>query len=162
MTEKEMSEPDCLSVFENLSVGRAVATWSADDGSVKVKTANPATEGIAVPAGLVVSSLSTVTIVAPDQLHVNAATLKTPDELAKARDGLKGPLNNVFLEGNCSAEQKACVLQLGAKRRPVISPSCMGGARNMPNCTSRVSTGALTSAHFLINRLLKLAIPKRD
>ena len=50
------------SVYEQIMVARTVTTWGAKDGSVKVQVANPSSEHVALPAGLILGSLSPVTI----------------------------------------------------------------------------------------------------
>ena len=61
----------------------------------------------------------------PDQLHVNAVA-KTPnsvDELAQAKSGLEGPLSNHLLKTKLTTDQKAFILYLCARYRPVFALS---------------------------------------
>ena len=68
-------------VFEKIIVARTLATWYAADGSVAVQIANPSTDdGVALPIGLCLGQLFTVSAVTPDQLHINAVA-KTINQL---------------------------------------------------------------------------------
>ena len=90
MSELDFLPANSSSVFEKNIVARTLATWYAADGSVAVQVANPPSYGVALIAlriGLCLGQLLNVSIVTPDQLHVNA-TAKTPesaDELAQAK-----------------------------------------------------------------------------
>ena len=64
-------------MFERIIVARTLATWYAADGSVAMQIANPSTDGVALPIGSCLDQLFTVSVVTPDQLHVNAVA-KTP------------------------------------------------------------------------------------
>ncbi|CAN0420776.1 unnamed protein product, partial [Pylaiella littoralis] len=61
--------------------------------SVAVQIANPSTDGVSLPAGLCLGQLFTVSVVAPDQLHVNAVanTPKSAAEISRARSELERP-----------------------------------------------------------------------
>ena len=89
MSEREFLESSSSSVFEKIIVARTLATWYAD-GSVAVQIANPSCDGVALPIGLCLGQLFTVSVVTPDQLHVNAVakTPKSVDELAQAKKNL--------------------------------------------------------------------------
>ena len=84
-------------MIENIIVVRTLATWYAADGSVAVQIANPPSDGVALPIGLCLGQLFTVSVVTPDHLHVNAVA-KTPKsvELAQAKSELEGPLSKAF------------------------------------------------------------------
>ena len=94
MSEREFLESSSSSVFEKIIVARTLATWYAADGSVAVQIANPSCDGVALPIGLCLGQLFTVSVVTPDQLHVNAVakTPKSVDELAQAKSELEGCL----------------------------------------------------------------------
>ena len=77
MSEREFLESSSSSVFEKIIVARTLATWYAADGSVAVQISNPSCDGVALPIGLCLGQLFTVSVVTPDQLHVNAVA-KTP------------------------------------------------------------------------------------
>ena len=77
MSEREFLESSSSSVFERIIVARTLATWYATDGSVVVLIANPFCDGVALPIGLCLGQLFTVSVATPDQLHVNAVA-KTP------------------------------------------------------------------------------------
>ena len=98
MSEREFSESSSSSVFEKIIFARTLAIWYAADGSVAVQIANPSCDGVALPIGLCLGQLFTVSVVTPDQLHVNvvAKTPKSVDELAQAKSELEGPLSKAF------------------------------------------------------------------
>ena len=77
-----------------------------------MQIANPSTDGVALPIGLCLGQLFTVSVVTPDQLHVNAVakTPKSVDELAQAKSELEGPLSKAFTNTNLTTDQKASVL----------------------------------------------------
>ena len=85
-------------MLEKIIVARTLATWYAADGSVAVQVANRSTDGVALPIGLRLGQLFTVSVVTPDQLHVNpvAKTPKSVDELAQAKSELEGPLSSIY------------------------------------------------------------------
>ena len=99
MSEREFLESSRSSVFEKIVVARTLATWYAADGSVAVQIANPSCDGVALPIGLCLGQLFNVSVVTPDQLHVNAVakTPKSVDELAQAKSELEGPLSKACL-----------------------------------------------------------------
>ena len=70
-------ESSSSSVFVNIIVARTLATLYAADGSVSMQISNPFSDGVAVPIGLRLGRLFSVSVVTPDQLHVNAVA-KTP------------------------------------------------------------------------------------
>ena len=78
MSELKFLQSDSPSVFEKIIVAHTFATWYAADGSVAVQVANPSSYGVALPIELCLGQLFTVSIVTPDQLHVNAIA-KTPE-----------------------------------------------------------------------------------
>ena len=80
MSERELLESSSPSVFEKIIVARTLATWYAADGSVAVQIANPSCDGVALPIGLCLGQLFTVSVVTPDQLHINAVA-KTINQL---------------------------------------------------------------------------------
>ena len=98
MSGREFLESSRSSVFEKIIVARTLATWYAADGSAAVQIANPSTDGVALSIGLCLGQLFTVSVVTPDQLHVNAVakTPKSVDELAQAKSELEGPLSKAF------------------------------------------------------------------
>ena len=67
MSEREFLESSSPSVFEKIIVARTLATWYAADGSVAVQIANPSCDGVALPIGLCLGQLFTVSVVTPDQ-----------------------------------------------------------------------------------------------
>ena len=60
-----------------------------------------------------------------DQLHVNvvAKTPKSVDELAQTKSELEGPLSKAFTNTKLTTDQKASVLDLCARYRPVFALS---------------------------------------
>ena len=125
MSEREFLESSSPSVFEKIIVARTLATWYAADGSVAVQIANPSCDGVALPIGLCLGQLFTVSVVTPDQLHVNAVakTPKSVDELAQAKSELEGPLSKAFTNTKLTTDQKASVLDLCVRYRPVFALS---------------------------------------
>ena len=123
MSEREFLESSSSSVFEKIIVARTLATWYAADGSVAVQIANPSCDGVALPIGLCLGQLFTVSVVTPDQLHVNAVakTPKSVDELAQAKSELEGPLSKAFTNTKLTTDQKASVLDLCVRYRPVFA-----------------------------------------
>ena len=95
MSEREFLESRSSSVFEKIIVARTLATWYAPDGAVTVQIENPSSDGVALPIGLFLDQLFTVSVVTPDQLHLNAGakTPKSVDELAQAKSELERPLS---------------------------------------------------------------------
>ena len=77
-------------MFEKITVDRTLATWYAADCSVAVQIANPSFDGVALPIGLYLGQLFTVSVVTPYQLHVNAVAKfpKSVEELAQAKSEL--------------------------------------------------------------------------
>ena len=69
--------------------------------------------------------LSTVSVVTPDQLRVNAVanTPVTDEDIRRAKSDLEGPLSKAFSDSTFTSEQKEAVLDLCAKFRPVFSLS---------------------------------------
>ena len=61
----------------------------------------------------------------PDQLHVNAVakTPKSVDELARAKSKFEGPLSKSFTNTELTTDQKASVIDLCARYRPVFALS---------------------------------------
>ena len=112
-------------MFEKIIVARTLATWYAADGSAAVQIANPSTDGVALSIGLCLGQLFTVSIVTPDQLHVKAVgkTPKSVDELAQAKSELQGPLSKAFANTKLRTDQKASVLDLCVRYRPVFALS---------------------------------------
>ena len=90
-----------------------------------MQIANPSTDGVALPIGLCLGQLFTVSVVTPDQLHVNAVaeTPKSVDELAQAKSELLGALSKAFTNTKLTADQKASVLDLCVRYRPVFALS---------------------------------------
>lgn len=125
VSETEISDDNSLAAFKNIVVARTLSTWKASDGSVAVQIANPSTDGVALPVGLCLGQLFTVSVVSPDQLHVNAVanTPKTAEEIRRARSELEGPLKKAFADTTLTPDQQASVLDLCAKFRPVFSLS---------------------------------------
>ena len=112
MSELEFLESGSSAVFEKIIAARTLATWYAADGSVAVQLANPSSDGVALPISVCLGQLFTVSVVTPDQLHINAAA-KTPesvDELARAKSELEGPLPKAFINTKLLPDQKAAVL----------------------------------------------------
>lgn len=93
VSETDLSQDGTLAPFENIIVARTLATWHASDGSVVVQICNPSSDNVCLPDGLCLGKLSTVSVVSPDQLHVNAVanTHVTGEEVRKARSELKVP-----------------------------------------------------------------------
>ena len=87
-------------MFEKIVAARTLATWHAADGSVAMQIANPSSDGVALPIDLCFGRLFTVSVVTPDQLHLNAVA-KTPtsfDELPQAKSPrLKVPSPKLLL-----------------------------------------------------------------
>ena len=77
LSKTELSHSDRPTVFEHAIVARTVATWRACDGSVDVQVANPSSEHVALPVGLVLGSLSPVTVIVQDALAVHS--ILSPD-----------------------------------------------------------------------------------
>ena len=67
-----------------------------------------------------------MSVVTPDQLHVNAVskTPKSVDELARAQSELEDPLSKAFTNTKLTTDQKAFVLDLCARNRPVLPCQC--------------------------------------
>ena len=88
-----------------------------------MQIANPSCDGGALPIGLCLDQLFTVSVVTPDQFHVNAVakTPKSDDELAQAKSELEGPLSKAFTNTKLTTDQKASVLDLCARCRPVFA-----------------------------------------
>ena len=78
-----------------------------------------------------------MSIVTPDQLHVNAVakTPKSVDELAQAKSELEGPLSKAFTN-SLTSDQKASVLDLCARYRPVFAMS----KSELGRCTNAEAT----------------------
>ena len=125
VTEADFAADGKLEPFNNIIVARTLATWHASDGSVVVQIANPSSDGVSLPPKLCLGHLSTVSVVTPDELHVNAVanTPVTDEEVRRARSDLEGPLSKAFSETTFTSEQKESVLDLCAKYRPVFSLS---------------------------------------
>ena len=62
MSEREFLESSRSSVFEKIILARTLATWYAADGSVAVQITNPSCDGIALPIGLYLGQLFTVSV----------------------------------------------------------------------------------------------------
>ena len=94
VSELEFLNSGSSSVFEKIIVARTLATWYAADGSVAVQLANPSSDGVALPIGLCLGQLFTVSVVTPEQFHDNAVAKKpeSVDELAQAKSELEGVL----------------------------------------------------------------------
>ena len=60
MSEREFLESRSSSVFEKIIVARTLATWYATDGSVAVQISKPSCDGVALPIGLCLGQLLTV------------------------------------------------------------------------------------------------------
>ena len=125
ITPEELTDDASLAAFRKIIVARTLSTWKASDGSVAVQIANPSSDGVALPAGLCLRYLLTVSVVSPDQLHVNAVanTPRSAEELRRARSELEGPLSKAFNDTTLTPDQRASVLDLCAKFRPVFSLS---------------------------------------
>ena len=66
-----------------------------------------------------------MSVVTPDQLHVNAVA-KTPTsvhELAQVKSELEGPLSKAFTNTKLTTDRKASVLDLCIRYRPVFALS---------------------------------------
>ena len=74
----------------------------------------------------------------PDQLHVNAVakTPKSVDELAQAKSELEGPLSKAFTNTTLTTDQKASVLDMCARYRPVFALS----TSELGRCTNAKAT----------------------
>ena len=72
VTEDEFHTNTNVAPFQNIIVARTLATWHASDGSVVVQIANPSSNGVRLHPGLCLGQLSTVSVVTPDHLRVNA------------------------------------------------------------------------------------------
>ena len=112
-----------IGAFKNIVVARTLAMWHASDGPVVIQIANPSADSIRLHPDLCLGHLSTVSVVTPDQLRVNAvANTPVSDEgIRRARSDLEGPLSKAFSASNFTSEQKESVLDLCAKYRPVFS-----------------------------------------
>ena len=101
----------------------------------------------------------------PDQLHVNAVA-KTPnsvDELAQAKSGLEGPLSNHLLKTKLTTDQKAFILYLCARYRPVFALSISElGRRTNAEATFRSppETRPIDRAPFRVNPRGKAVVDK--
>ena len=138
MSELEFLESSSSSVFEKISVARTFATWHAADGSVAVQVANPSPDGVALPIDLCLGQLFTMSIVTPDQLHVNAPA-KTPtsvDEIAQAKSEIEGPLSKAFTNTKLTPDQKVSALDLCAWYHPVFALSMS----ELGRCTNAKAT----------------------
>ena len=125
VSELEFLESSSSSVFENIIVAHTLATWHAADGSVAVQIANPSFDGVALPVDLCLGQLFTVSVVTPDQLHIDTVA-KTPtsvDELAQAKSEIEGPLSKAFTNTKLMSDQKVSVLDLCARHRPSFALS---------------------------------------
>ena len=134
MSELEVVESSCSSVFEKIIVTRALATWHAADGSVAVQIANTSSYMVALPINLCLGQSYTVSVETPDQLHVNAVA-KSPtsvDELAQAKSEIQGPLSKAFTNTKLTPDLKVSVPGLCAWYRPVftLSMSELGRCHN--------------------------------
>ena len=100
MSEFEFIESRISSGFEKIIVACTLATWYAADVSVAVQLAKRSADGVALPIGLCLGHLFKLSVVAPDQLHVNAVakTPKSVDELARAKSELEGPWSKAFID----------------------------------------------------------------
>ena len=124
VTEDEFSHDNTLAPLKKVIVARTLATWSASDGSVVVQIANPSQDGVCLSPGLCLGHLYAVSVVTPDQLHVNAVanTTVSDENIRRARSDLEGPLSKAFSNSTFTDEQKESVLDLCAKYRPVFFP----------------------------------------
>ena len=137
MSEREFLESNRSSVILKVIVARTLATWYAH-GSVAVQIANPSADGVALPIGLCLGQLFTVSVVTPDQLHVNAVA-KTPTsvhELAQVKSELEGPLSKAFTNTKLTTDRKASVLDLCIRYRPVFALSMS----ELGRCTNAEAT----------------------
>ena len=101
----------------------------------------------------------------PDQLHVNAVakTPKSVDELAQAKSELEGPLSKAFTNNNLTTDQKASVLDLCARYRPVfaLSMSELGHCTNVEaTCPWPPDTRPIDRAPYRANHGAKAVIDK--
>jgi len=83
-------------------------TWSASDGSVAVQIANPsADDGVRLLPGMCLGHLSTVSVVNPDQLRVNAVanTPVTDEDIRRAKSDLEGPLSKAFSDSTFTSDK---------------------------------------------------------
>ena len=112
--------------LENINVTRTLATWHASDGSVVVQIANPSTNGVCLYDGSCLGHLSTVFVVFPDQLHINAIenTPVTDEDIRRAKLEVEGPLSNAFTNTTLTSERRTAVLDLCAKYRPIFRCPC--------------------------------------
>ena len=105
MSDRECLESSSSSVFEKIIVARALATWYAADGSVAVQTAHPSSDGVDQHFGLCLGQLFIVSVVKPEQLHVNA--------VAKVLNQVMNSLNtNLSLNVPCPRHLLILSLQL--------------------------------------------------
>ena len=158
MSEREFLESSSSSVFEKIIVARTLATWYAADGSVAVQIANPSCDGVALPVGLCLGQLFTVSVVTPDQLHFNAVA-KTPKsvvELAQAKSELEGPLSKAFTNTKLTTDQKAYVPDLCARYRPI----CALSMSELGRCTNAEATSPLPTDTRPIDRAPYRANPR--
>ena len=149
VTEKDVADDAKLEPFKHAIVARTIATWKASDGSVVVQIADPCGDGVCLSPGLCLGHLSAVSIVTPDQLHVDAVA-NTPaqeEEVRRARSNLGGPLSKAFSNSTFSDEQQEVVLDLCAKYRPVSLPMSELGRCSIAEAT--VLHAVLTPAPLL-------------
>lgn len=139
-----------LAAFEKIIVARTLATWSATDGSVVVQVANPSSDGVALPVHLCLGSVLSVSIVSPDQLHVNAVAHSptSPSEIHSAKSELEGPLSKAFENTTLTPVQKDDVLTLCARYRPVFSLSMS----ELGRCTTAEATFPLPTNTRAVDR----------
>ena len=145
VTEDDFSNDTKLEPSKNIVVARTLATWHASDGSVVIQIANASADGIRIQPSLCLGHLSTVSVVTPDQLRVNAVanTPVSDEDIRHARSGLESPLSKAFSTSRLTSEQKESVLDLCAKCRPVFSLSMSELRRcTIAEATFSVSPGA--------------------
>ena len=99
-----------------------------------------------------------MSVVTRDQLHVNAVA-KTPesgDEFAQAKSELEGPLSKAFTNTKLATDQKASVLDLCVRYRPVFALSMS----ELGRCTNAEATFPLPPKTCPIDRAPYRANPR--
>ena len=100
-----------------------------------MQIANPSLDGVALPIGLCLDQLFAVSVGAPNQFHINAVakTPKSVDELGQAKSELECPVSKAITNNKLTSDQKALVLDMCARYRPVfaLSTSELGRCTNV-------------------------------
>ena len=154
---------DIPSVFEQIMMARTVTTSDAKDGSVKVQVANPSSEHVAMPAGLILGSLSLVTITTVEQSSSTsvssiAVSPQSPSDRATAKADLLEPLASAFVNSTFSVAQINEIMELCAKYRPVFSLS----SKEQGKCKTAVATFPLSSGTKPVNIPPYRANPRQE